>query len=118
MNTKSLVRKPPFTLTSCDYCKGPCNWTLDKDGEVWFYCKAECDGFLQMELFSDDVFVPGDHISMFDQPTSVRGRRDSSHSECSSQDLKESHRPTSTRLERLRIQIDSLLRRIRRAPPA
>ncbi len=42
------------TLTRCDYCGGPARWTIaPHDGEVYFQCKTQCDGFMQMELLED-----------------------------------------------------------------
>ncbi len=43
----------PATLTSCDYCGGPAHWTLDLSGEVWFFCKARCSGFMQVEIWPE-----------------------------------------------------------------
>jgi len=50
------MKRREVTLTSCDFCGGPCTWTI-KAGEVWFYCDRQCDGFMNLELF-EESWVP------------------------------------------------------------
>ncbi len=37
----------------CDFCGGPASWCIVR-GEALYHCRRECDGFMQMELFSSD----------------------------------------------------------------
>jgi len=37
-------------LTRCDFCGGPAAWCFLGD-ELVFHCRAQCDGFMQLELF-------------------------------------------------------------------
>jgi hypothetical protein len=39
-------------LWICDSCLGPAVWTFF-DGEPWYHCEGECDGFRQLELFEE-----------------------------------------------------------------
>ena len=39
-------------LTSCEYCGGSANWTVYA-GQLYFWCKAECSEFRQVEMFQD-----------------------------------------------------------------
>jgi len=40
-------------LWECDFCGGPAVWTIF-DGEPWFHCEEQCDGFRQLELFKEE----------------------------------------------------------------
>lgn len=42
----------PATLTTCDDCGGPAYWTIIQ-GEVYYSCKSQCDGFMQLDLFPE-----------------------------------------------------------------
>ncbi len=37
------------SLTVCDHCGGPANWTFFGD-IPHFHCQSQCDGFMQMGL--------------------------------------------------------------------
>lgn len=37
-------------LWRCDFCGGPAWWTIHL-GEAIYYCKEQCDGFTQLNLF-------------------------------------------------------------------
>ena len=40
-------------LWKCDHCGGPALWTFN-DGDPFYHCERQCDGFMQMELWGDD----------------------------------------------------------------
>ena len=40
-------------LWECDNCGGPATWTII-DGEPYYHCEQQCDGFRQLELFGED----------------------------------------------------------------
>ena len=40
-------------IATCDDCGGPAWWTVGPFGDVFYICQAPCDGFLQVEMFSD-----------------------------------------------------------------
>ena len=56
-------------LWICEFCKGPAVWTMF-DGEPWFHCELECDGFRQLELFTPN----GVHDNMRRQEPQDAGR--------------------------------------------
>ncbi len=47
----------PPSLTSCEHCGGPSNWTVFDD-QIWYSCKLQCDGFMQLELLPESVVQP------------------------------------------------------------
>ena len=52
-----MDRRTMASLTTCDECGGPANWTMF-DGVPWYSCKLRCDGFMQLELLPEDVVQP------------------------------------------------------------
>ena len=40
-------------LWLCEDCGGPAVWTFI-DGHPYYHCEQQCEGFMQMELFSRD----------------------------------------------------------------
>ena len=61
-----------FGLTHCDFCGGPANWTF-RGGDLFYYCKRECDGFKQVEMFADRGLTPEPGIRRLDTRVSVSG---------------------------------------------
>jgi len=53
-------------LAKCDYCAGPANWTMI-GGSPHFWCKSQCDGFMQMEMALDGARM----ARYVDKPVSV-----------------------------------------------
>ena len=43
------------TISTCDVCKGPAWWCLDRFGEVWILCQDDgCSFRLQAEMFPEE----------------------------------------------------------------
>ena len=40
-------------LWICEECGGPAVWTFI-EGEVYYHCEEQCDGFCQLELFDEE----------------------------------------------------------------
>ncbi len=48
-------------LWRCDFCGGAAAWAFDAHGSPWFSCHAQCDRFMQLEIWSEEM-EPG-HVS-------------------------------------------------------
>ena len=47
----AVRKRKSVPLWVCDDCGGPAVWTFI-EGDAHYHCERQCDGFMQLELFS------------------------------------------------------------------